>query len=358
MPRVQEHPEHPGGGRKYGAFQTEIYKDGILNQKLPTVTTDPNKLEEQARKFLDVRSFNYVAGGAGEKATMDANRLAFRQWKMIPRMLRPTTHRDLRVELFGQTFDSPLLIAPIGVQTIFHRDKETGVAEIAHEIGVPYILSTASSSSIEEVAEASGDGARWYQLYWPQDNEITKSLLRRAKNNGFKVLVVTLDTWALAWRPADLDNAYVPFASGIGDQTGFSDPAFRAKFAAKYNNRTPEDDVFLASREWEAEVFSGAAHTWEDLELIKAEWDGPIVLKGIQHVEDAKKAVEAGMHGIVVSNHGGRQLDGAIGSLEVLPEIVEAVGDKLTVLFDSGVRTGVDVIKALCLGAKGVLVGR
>ncbi|KAL9631314.1 MAG: hypothetical protein Q9204_004286 [Flavoplaca sp. TL-2023a] len=337
MPRVQEHPDHPEGGRKYGAFQTQIYKDGLLNQKLPTVTTDPNKLEEQARKFLGLKSFNYVAGGAGEKATMDANRLAFRQWK---------------------TFESPLLIAPIGVQTIFHQDKEIGVAEIAREIGVPYILSTASSSSIEEVAEANGNGTRWFQLYWPQDNEITKSLLRRAKNNGYRVLIVTLDTWALAWRPADLDNAYVPFASGIGDQTGFSDPVFRAKFANKHNNKTPEDDIFLASREWEADVFSGAAHTWEDLELIKAEWDGPIVLKGIQHVDDAKKAVEMGMHGIVVSNHGGRQLDGAIGSLEVLPEIVDAVGDKLTVLFDSGVRTGVDVSKALCLGAKGVLVGR
>ncbi|KAI4128337.1 MAG: hypothetical protein LQ338_002782 [Usnochroma carphineum] len=341
MPRVQEHPEHPEGGRKYGAHQMEIYRDGLLYNKLPTLTTDPNKLEEQARKFLGARSFNYVAGGAGEKATMDANRLAFRQWK-----------------LFGQTFESPLLVAPIGVQTIFHRDKETGVAEISRELGVPYILSTASSSSIEEVAEASGDGTRWFQLYWPQDDEITQSLLRRARSNGYKVLIVTLDTWTLAWRPADLDNAYVPFASGVGDQTGFSDPAFRAKFAKKYNDKTPEDDIFLASREWEAEVFSGAAHTWEDLELIKAEWDGPIVLKGIQHVEDAKRAVEAGMHGIVVSNHGGRQLDGAIGSLEVLPEIVEAVGDKLTVLFDSGVRTGVDVIKALCLGAKGVLVGR
>lgn len=322
------------------------------------MTCDPNKLEEQAKKFLGARSFNYVAGGAGEKATMDANRLVFRQWKMIPRMLRPTTHRDLRIELFGQTLESPLLIAPIGVQTIFHPDKETGMAGIAREIGLPYILSTASSSSIEEVAEANGNGTRWYQLYWPQDHEITKSLLHRAKSNGYKVLLITLDTWALAWRPADLDNAYVPFASGIGDQTGFSDPAFRAKFAAKHNNKTPEDDVFLASREWESDVFSGAAHSWEDLELIKAEWDGPIVLKGIQHVEDAKKAVEMGMQGIVVSNHGGRQLDGAIGSLEVLPEIVEAVGDKLTVLFDSGVRTGVDVIKALCLGAKGVLIGR
>ncbi|KAI4115184.1 MAG: hypothetical protein LQ345_004164 [Seirophora villosa] len=358
MPRVQEHPEHPEGGRKYGGHQMEIYRDGILHNRLPTVTCDPNKLEEQAKKFLGARSFNYVAGGAGERATMDANRLAFRQWKMIPRMLRPTTHRDLRVELFGQTFESPLLIAPVGVQTIFHHDKETGMAEIATEIGLPYILSTAASSSIEEVAKANGDGVRWFQLYWPQDNGITKSLLNRAKSNGYKVLIVTLDTWALAWRPADLDNAYIPFASGIGDQTGFSDPVFRSKFAAKHDNKTPEDDVFLASREWEADVFSGAAHTWEELELLKQEWDGPIVLKGIQHVEDAKKAVEMGMQGIVVSNHGGRQLDGAIGSLEVLPEIVEAVGDKLTVLFDSGVRTGADVIKALCLGAKGVLIGR
>ncbi|KAI4249956.1 MAG: hypothetical protein LQ352_005474 [Teloschistes flavicans] len=262
------------------------------------------------------------------------------------------------VELFGQILESPLLIAPVGVQTIFHPDKEIGVAEIARDIGVPYILSTAASSSIEEVAEANGDGTRWFQLYWPQDNEITKSLLRRAKCNGYKVLLVTLDTWTLAWRPADLDNAYVPFATGIGDQTGFSDPAFRAKFAQKYPGKTPESDTFLASREWEADVFSGAAHTWEDLKLIQAEWDGPVVLKGIQHVEDAKKAVEMGCQGVVVSNHGGRQLDGAIGSVEVLPEIADAVGDKITVLFDSGVRTGVDVIKALCLGAKGVLIGR
>ena len=181
--------------------------------------------------------------------------------------------------------------------------------------------------------------------------------MRRAKSHGYSVLLVTLDTWALSWRPADLDNAYVPFASGIGDQTGFSDPVFRRKFKEKHNIEV-EDDVLRASRDWEATVFSGAAHTWEQLELLKKEWDGPIVLKGIQHVEDAKMAVQFGMDGIVVSNHGGRQLDGAIGSLEVLPEIVEAVGDKLTVLFDSGIRTGVDIIKALSLGAKGVLIGR
>ena len=168
---------------------------------------------------------------------------------------------------------------------------------------------------------------------------------------------MTLDTWTLGWRPADLDNAYVPFASGIGDETGFSDPVFRRKFTEKHKIEI-EDDILLAAREWEKAVFSGAAHTWEQLALLKKEWDGPIVLKGIQHVDDARKAVEAGMDGIIVSNHGGRQLDGAIGSLDVLPEIVDAVGDKLTVLFDSGIRTGADIIKALCLGAKGVLIGR
>ena len=182
-------------------------------------------------------------------------------------------------------------------------------------------------------------------------------LLRRAKSQGYSVLFVTLDTWTLSWRPADLDNAYVPFASGIGNQNGFSDPVFRRKFKEKHNEEV-EDDILQASRDWVAAVVGGGAHTWEDLELLKKEWDGPIVLKGIQHVDDAKMAVKAGMDGIVVSNHGGRQLDGAIGSLEVLPEIVEAVGDQLTVLFDSGIRTGVDIIKALSLGAKGVLIGR
>ena len=124
-------------------------------------------------------------------------------------MLRPTTHRDLTIELFGEKYDSPILVAPVGVQGIFHEHKEAGVAEIAAEIGVPYILSTASTTNFQQVAKANGDGQRWYQLYWPQDDEITLSLLKTAKENGFKVLVVTLDTWALAWRPADLDNAYV-----------------------------------------------------------------------------------------------------------------------------------------------------
>jgi len=360
MPQLQasqKHPEAPEGGRQYGKFQNEIYSNGIMQNSMPTVTTDPNKLEAQAKLHLGVTSYNYVAGGAGERATMDANRLAFRQWKIIPRMLRDTTHRDLTVEIFGEKHESPVFFAPVGVQTIFHRDREVGVAEIAAEIGVPYIMSSAASSTIEEVAKANGSGRRWYQLYWPHDDAITISLLNRAKSNGFKVLVVTLDTWALAWRPADLDNAYVPFAKGVGNQVGFSDPVFRRKFKEKHNKEV-EDDILTASVDWEADVFSGKAHTWDQIAHLKKNWDGPIVLKGIQHVEDARRAVEVGVQGIIVSNHGGRQMDGATGSFEVLPEIAEAVGDKITVLFDSGIRTGADIIKALCLGAKGVLIGR
>ncbi|KAL3424733.1 lactate 2-monooxygenase PB1A11.03-like protein 1 [Phlyctema vagabunda] len=344
--------------RKYGTFQDKIYRDGMLSGILPRVTTDPNKLEEQARSAMTPQSYNYVAGGAGEKSTMDANRLAFRQWKLVPRMLRDATKRDLSVQLFGERYDCPVLMAPVGVQSIFHEDKEPGLAEVCSEIGVPYILSTAASATIEEVAIANGpDGSRWFQLYWPKDHSITKSLLDRAKKNGYKVLVVTLDTWTLGWRPADLDYGYVPFVKGIGLQTGFSDPVFREKMQKKYG-AAPEEKVLHASQEWLADVFSGTAHTWDDLALLKESWDGPIVLKGIQHPEDALLAVKHGMDGIIVSNHGGRQLDGAVGSLEMLPEIVEAVGSQLTVLFDSGIRTGADIVKALSLGAKAVLVGR
>ncbi|OCL03974.1 FMN-dependent alpha-hydroxy acid dehydrogenase [Glonium stellatum] len=359
MAAIQKHHKPHPEARKYGAYQSEIYKRGMFDNIVPTVTTNPNQLEAQAKEAMTSRGYNYAAGGAGERATMDANRLAFRQWKFIPRMLRPTTHRDIRTTIFGVTYDSPLLIAPIGVQTIFHEDRELGVAEIAAELGMPYIMSTAASSSIEEVAQASGDGPRWFQLYWPQEDEITLSILSRARKCNFSVLIVTLDTWALSWRPWDLDAAYVPFMKGIGDSTGFTDPAFRRIFQSNHpEHKSVDEDVHAAALDWQSHMFSGKAHTWDQLQLLRDNWKGPIVLKGIQHVDDARKAVEAGMDGIIVSNHGGRQLDGAIGSLEVLPEIVDAVGKDITVLFDSGVRTGVDVIKALCLGAKGVCIGR
>lgn len=199
---------------------------------------------------------------------------------------------------------TPILMAPVGVQTIFHEDKEIGLSSACAEIGVPFILSTAASSSIEEVAQANGSGTRWFQLYWPRDNDVTLSLLKRAKENGFTALVVTLDTWALAWRPADLDGGYVPFIKGVGNQVAFSDPVFREKFLKKYG-AIPEDQILQASQEWTSDVFSGAFHGWEDLAFLKQNWDGPIILKGIQHPEDAKLAVEYGCDGIIVSNHGG-----------------------------------------------------
>lgn len=211
--------------------------------------------------------------------------------------------QDLSVELFGEKYPNPLLLAPVGVQSILHSDKEIGVAEVCAEVGVPYILSTASSSTIEEVAEANRGGKRWFQLYWPQSDDLSLSLLKRAKESGYSVLVVTLDTWTLAWRPADLDDAYLPFIHGVGNQIGFSDPVFRAKYKAESGSQV-EEDVIGASRAWISEIFGGP-HTWDQVAFLRKHWDGPLILKGIQHVDDAKLALEAGCDGIIVSNHGG-----------------------------------------------------
>lgn len=250
-------------------------------------------------------------------------------------------------------------MAPIGVMGAYHEDRELGVASACAELGVPFTLSTASTSTIEEVAEASGSGSsRWFQLYWPLDNEFTASILSRAKKSGYNVLLVTLDTFTMSWRPHDLDGGFLPFIKGQGVQIGFSDPVFRRKFAEASDGDTPEDNPLFAAQAFIAEAFSGHAHSWEDLKTLRKYWDGPMVLKGILSAEDARLALQYGMDGIIVSNHGGRQLDGAVSSLEMLPEIVDAVGTQMTVLFDSGIRTGADIVKALCIGAKGVLVGR
>jgi len=250
-------------------------------------------------------------------------------------------------------------MAPIGVQEVYHRDKEVGTAQACAELNVPFIMSTAATSSISEIAAAMGENSpRWFQLYWPTDDEITASILRTAWGAGFKVLVVTVDTATMSWRPADLDTAFIPFMKGQGNTVGFTDPVFRRKFAERNDGATPEDSPVLAARYWISEAFSGDSHPWEHIEVLKRHWDGPIVLKGIQHPDDAVLALQHGVDGIVVSNHGGRQVDGAVASLDMLPEIVEAVGDKMTVLYDSGIRTGADIVKALALGAKAVLVGR
>ncbi|KAI1304690.1 glycolate oxidase [Xylaria venustula] len=342
----------------FANYQTEIYAKGMMQGSLPPLTTDPNKLRHAAKKVMREDAFNYIAGGAGEGATMDANRLAFRQWKIVPRMMRPNAPRDLKVSLFGEQYDSPVLVAPVGAQEVYHKEKEIGTAAACAELKVPFIMSTLSTTPMQDVVAASGDSPRWFQLYWPRDDEITASILNTAKAAGFKVLVVTLDTVRMGWRPADLDAAFVPFFKGQGNDMGFTDPVFRRKFAERSGGATPEESPILAAQYWLGEAFCGDSFEWAKLEVIKKHWDGPIVLKGIQHPDDAILAVQHGISGIVVSNHGGRQVDGAVGSLDMLPEIVEAVGDKTTVLFDSGIRTGADILKALALGAKAVLVGR
>jgi lactate 2-monooxygenase len=245
-----------------------------------------------------------------------------------------------------------VLFAPVGVQSIVHPDGELATAAVAAELGLPMVLSNASSHTIEEVAKSNVDGPRWFQLYWPNDNDVTISILSRAKAAGFSTLVLTLDTWTLAWRTHDLDQSYLPFIRGVGTAIPFSDPAFRAGL-----EKPPEEDVPAAVLRW-IPMFTGTDKRWDQLPFLREHWDGPIVLKGIQHADDARRARDAGMDGIVVSNHGGRQVDGAVASLEMLPEIAAAVGDQLAVLFDSGIRTGADVVKALALGARAVLVGR
>ena len=335
----------------FGAYQNEIYLQGLGGQ-FPPFTTDPEALADSARARLGPGPYWYVAGGAGSGATTRANREAFDHWRIVPRMLRDATTRHLRTTVLGTDLPAPVLLAPVGVQSIVHPDGELATARAAAELGVPIVLSTASSHTIEEVAQASGDGPRWFQLYWPNDPDVCLSILRRARENGFHTLVVTLDTWTLAWRPHDLDQSYLPFIRGIGTAIPFSDPVFRSLL-----DKSPEEDLPSAILRW-VPMFTGTDKSWDQLAFLRENWHGPIVLKGVQHPEDARKAVDAGVQGVVVSNHGGRQVDGAIGSLDALPGIADAVGEQIDVLFDSGIRTGADIIKALALGAKAVLLGR
>ncbi|TWU74459.1 hypothetical protein ED733_004743 [Metarhizium rileyi] len=323
----------------YAQYLKSLLEKGILQGTPPVVTTNPNSLEEQAKKVMPKKGWEYIKGGAGEASTMDANRLAFRQWKIVPRVLTPTSSRDLSTTLFGHKYDTPVLMALHWRSVVVPRGQR-------------------ASTSIEELVEKVPGGPKWFQLYWPLDQEITASILRRARTNGYKVLIVTLDTWTLAWRPYDLDPASVPFIVGEGDDVGFNDPVFRRKFAERTDGEKPEESKVQAGMYWCSEVFPGVSRSWEDLKILKEYWDGPIVLKGVLCVEDARLAVEHGMDGLIVSTHGGRQLDGAVGTLDVLPDIADAVGDKITVMVDSGVRTGADVLKAVALGAKGVFLGR
>jgi lactate 2-monooxygenase len=308
--------------------------------------------EERARENLDAGAFGYIAGGAGAELTIKANREAFERFRLRPRVLSGNIERDLSVEVLGTRSEAPFLLAPIGVLAIAHRDAELAIARASAATGVPIVLSSAASSSIEQVAEELGDAPRWFQLYWTSDRDVSASLVDRAAAAGYGAIVVTLDTLLLGWRPRDLANAYLPFLSGEGCAQFFSDPVFRSRLASP-----PEEDQFGAAAMMLAS-FSNLALSWGDLDWLRERVELPLLVKGILRGDDAVRARECGVDGVIVSNHGGRQVDGAVATLDAYLEVREALGPDATVLVDGGIRTGSDVLKALALGADAVLLGR
>jgi len=337
----------------FANYQFEIYNEGLAG-KLPTLPIAFTELEQRAREKLDRGAFDYVAGGAGAEETMRSNREAFGRWRIAPRMLRNVESRNLGLNLLGFDMPAPLLIAPVGVLSIVHPEAELAVARAASSMGLTMLLSTVSSYPLEEVSRSAATTETfrgWFQLYWPKNRDFVSSLLHRAEQAGYSALVVTLDSKFLGWRPRDLAGSYLPFLRGAGIANYISDPIFCAGLKCP-----PAEDMASAILHW-TQLFSETNITWDDLKFLRAQTRLPILLKGVLHADDVRRAADFGMDAIVVSNHGGRQVDGAVAALDCLPGAVAGAG-KMPVLFDSGIRSGADIVKALALGAKAVLIGR
>jgi isopentenyl diphosphate isomerase/L-lactate dehydrogenase-like FMN-dependent dehydrogenase len=329
----------------------EVYQAGMAGKK-PAYPVSVEELEQKAKEVMTPEAYGYVAGSAGSEDSKRANLDGFKRWRIVPRFLRDVSQRDLGVTVFGQRLTAPIMLAPIGVLEIVHKEAELASGRAARSLGIPIVLSTLSSNPLEVVAKTMGDVPYWFQLYWPRHPELAASFVTRAEKAGFGAIVVTLDTYHLGWRERDIQHAYLPFLKGQGIANYLTDPVFRASLPVP-----PEKDPMPAVMQF-MQVVSNPALTWNDLAFLRKHTRLPIVLKGILDPDDARKALDLGVDGIIVSNHGGRQLDGAIASIDALPRVADAVGSKTTLLFDSGIRRGADIFKATALGAKAVLLGR
>jgi lactate 2-monooxygenase len=335
----------------FGDFQLEIYRDG-LRGILPKIPADFATLEQRAKQAMPEYVRNYVLGGCGDEHTQNINASAFRNWGMIPRMLVDTRQRDLSVELFGIRLPSPVFMAPIGVTGLATPDGhgDIAAAKAAAMADVVFTVSTLGNDILEDVLTHAEGTPLFFQLYTPRNRDVAESLVRRAERAGYQALVVTLDTWTTGWRPRDLNAANFPQLRGHVLQNYFQDPEFR-----KLLGKNPKDAMAEAVNLF-AEIF-GHIFVWDDIEWLRSITTLPIALKGICHPDDARKAADFGVDAIYCSNHGGRQANSGIAAIDLLPGVVEAAG-RVPVLFDSGVRSGTDVIKALALGATAVGIGR
>jgi isopentenyl-diphosphate delta-isomerase len=344
---MTETPDNPGDRR-----QTEVYLEGKLAGTTPDLPVAFEALEAQALDALDEPAHDYVAGGAGSESTVHENQRAFDRWRIVPRVMRDIEHRELATSVVGLDLPAPVLLAPIGVQSIIYEEGELATARAANALKPPLVLSSASSHTLEEVADAAPDATKLFQLYWSSENAVARSFVERAEQAGYDAIVVTVDTPTMGWRERDIEQAYLPFFDGEGVANYFADPAFRDLLDVP-----PEEDELTAIQTF-VDVFGDPSLTWEDLDWLREQTDLPLIVKGVLHPDDAEKAIEHGADAIAVSNHGGRQVDGAVGALTALPHVVDHVGEDVDVLFDSGIRRGADVVRALALGADAILFGQ
>jgi isopentenyl diphosphate isomerase/L-lactate dehydrogenase-like FMN-dependent dehydrogenase len=333
----------------FGDYYRQIYAMGVAGEQ-PTVPVVWADLEQRAFEALDEHARGYLFGSAGTEDTARENAEALRRWRIVPRMLRDVAVRDLKARVLSAEMVAPVMLAPIGVQGLFHADGELAAARGAGAVGLGLVASSVTDHTLEEIADAHGDAPHWFQLYWPNEPEIAASFVSRAEAAGYGAIVVTVDNAFPGWKPRDLQQAYLPGLHGKGVANYVNDPAFKAGMS------NPDDEGEGIGRF--LTVFPNPSLTWEDLDWLREATKLPILLKGVLHPDDAVEARERGVDGLVVSNHGGRQIDGEISSLDALPEIASAVGDDMAIFLDSGVRSGADAFKALALGADAVLLGR